>query len=299
MYNAERSHPYSGLTARAIKRVLTEQFRAANIAFPDNDALELVMSAAGLDAAELILQEAYPLPSDICQKISDYAQRRLSGEPVDHILGWREFYGRRFSISQNVLSPRADTEILITHALANLKARQAPNILDLGTGSGAILITLLAERPDAVGIGVDISQAALDIARDNAKTLNVSRRADWLCGHWFAPLHANMQFDMIISNPPYITSAAMENLQSEVKDYDPHIALQGGPDGLEAYRQILNTAQTWLKPGGWIGFEIGFDQKITVGALLENAGFVDVQSHKDISGHDRVLCAFNEIITKS
>ena len=277
--------------ARVAKRDLAKKFLAANIPFPDADALELVMAATGLDEAGLILKGNLSLPPEIIAKLADYSKRRLSGEPVDHILGWREFYGRKFKVSKDVLSPRADTETLIEHTLAAMKDMDAPRILDLGTGSGAILITCLLERNDARGDGVDISPAALDIAQTNASALGVDKRAQWHCGNWFTPLSKDTQYDIIISNPPYITPDAMQSLEREVKDYDPHIALQGGDDGLEAYRHILSHAKNWLAPNGWIGVEIGFDQDKAVRNIFGAEGFVEIQSHRDLGGNDRVVCA--------
>jgi len=278
-------------SARSVKRQLAEQFRAAGLPFAEDDALELVMAVSGLDEAAMIVKGANPLSSDTLAQLSDYAERRLSGQPVDHILGWREFYGRRFSISRDVLSPRADTETLVEQALAALEKITASHILDLGTGSGAVLITLLAERPDASGIGVDISDAALKIAKDNAQALEVDTRASWRQGDWFMTLDTKTQFDAIVSNPPYITPAAMQTLETEVKDYDPDVALRGGDDGLEAYRQIIGAAKDWLKADGWIGLEIGFDQDAAVRALLTAHGFTHIQSHQDLGGNDRVVSA--------
>ncbi|MEP1229784.1 MAG: peptide chain release factor N(5)-glutamine methyltransferase [Litorimonas sp.] len=285
----------SGLTPREAKRVLVQQFNAANLPFAEDDAQELLMAATGLDPLAIMLNNVDCLLPHASEILSGYAQRRLSGEPVDHILGWREFYGRRFKINKDVLSPRADTETLIPHALSALKNIDAPHILDLGTGSGALLITLLAENNDAVGIGIDISQSALSTAQCNAHALGVESRAQWVCGDWFTPLKPEMRFDAIISNPPYINEIAMQALAPEVKDYDPHIALHGGEDGLVAYRHILRAAAHWLKPGGWIGLEIGFDQKTAVTALLGAANFTSIDSYKDLSGNNRALCA----ITKS
>lgn len=277
-------------TARSEKRRLTEKFIAAGLPFAQEDAAELIMAATGLDATRLIIDEAESLPPETLTQISDAAQRRLSGEPVDHILGWREFYGRRFHISRDVLSPRGDTEVLIEHSLAAIAKIKTPRLLDLGTGSGAILITLLAEQPEASGVGVDISQAALRIAQINAKNLGVDARTEWLCGDWFAALGQQAErFDAIISNPPYITRTAMQDLEAEVSGYDPHIALLGGDDGLDAYRQILSEAKHWLSPQGWLGCEIGFDQNMAVRGLFYQAGFTNIQSRKDMNGLDRIV----------
>jgi len=282
---------FSDLTLHQAKQALTQQFNAADIDFAEDDALELLMAAAKLSRSDIIMRAAEHVPSEVVKKLSSYAKRRLSGQPVDYILGWREFYGRRFQINEEVLSPRGDTETLINHALSVIKNNNSPHILDLGTGSGAILITLLSEHKSASGIGVDISQKAINIAKDNAKKLGVNLRADWHCGSWFAPLDVDMRFDAIVSNPPYITQAAMETLETEVKTYDPHIALYGGADGLDAYRHIIKAAKHWLKPSGWIGFEIGFDQKIPVIALLSEAGFISIEAYTDLGGNNRVVCA--------
>ena len=282
---------FSDLTLHQAKQALTQKFNAADIDFAEDDALELLMAAAQLDRSDIIMRAAERMPPEAIKKLSSYAKRRLSGQPVDHIVGWREFYGRRFQINKDVLSPRADTETLINHALSALQNNDSPHILDLGTGSGAILITLLSEHKDASGVGVDISQKAINIAKNNAGTLGVNLRADWHCGSWFAPLDVDMRFDAIVSNPPYITQAAMENLETEVKTYDPHIALYGGADGLDAYQHIIKAAKDWLKPSGWIGVEIGFDQKIPVMALLSEADFISIECHKDLGGNDRVVCA--------
>jgi len=295
-----RSGPYAGITIRSAKRLLTEQFRSAGLPFPDNDALELVMAVTDLDASELILKETEFISPDRFERLSHYTRCRLLGEPVDHILGWREFYGRKFHINRDVLSPRDDTTVLIERALTAMKDIDAPRILDLGTGSGAILITLLAERPDASAIGIDISQAALNVAAKNAQKLGVDSRATWLRGDWFTPLDDHMApFDIIVSNPPYIDADAMQQLEVEVKDYDPHMALYGGTDGLEAYRQILRLAATWLAPKGWIGLEIGFDQDRPVRELLRTLNFRAIESYKDLGGRDRVVCAQNATITNS
>lgn len=281
--------PHKTPTLRSEKRRLTEKFHAAGLPFAQQDAAQLIMAVTGLDAARIILDGAEPLLAETLKQISDYERRRLSGEPTDHILGWRDFYGRQFHISRDVLSPRGDTEILIEHSLAAISEIQSPHLLDLGTGSGAILITLLAERPDARGVGIDISEAALCLARSNAKKFGVDGRAQWLCGDWFAPLQNSQHFDAIISNPPYITRAAMQDLEPEVSGYDPHIALFGGDDGLDAYRQILRSAQDWLTPHGWLGCEIGYDQNLALRELFRQAGLTHIQSRKDMNGHDRVV----------
>ena len=281
--------PHSGLSASSAKRVLTKAFKEAGLPFAEEDALEIVLDATGLDKTALMLRGTERLSPEVSAIITAHMERRLSGQPVDHILGWREFYGRRFTISRDVLSPRADTENLISGALQRLEDIQAPQILDLGTGSGAIGLTLLAERADARLLATDVSQAALDIARANAQDLNLQSRAAFAQGSWWEAVPEGAMFDIILSNPPYITDAAMEGLEREVKYYDPDLALRGGRDGLEAYKLILGKAALYLKSAGWLGFEIGFDQGNVLRELLNTAPWTDVTVTKDLGGLARVV----------
>ena len=284
-----RSAPYSGLNVNSAKRFLMAQFRAAGLETPDLDARLLVMAATGFSHTDMIARGTEFPPAEVFESIADYAARRLAGEPVDHILGHREFYGRRFKVSQDVLSPRPETEILVDAAIECLRGKSKPHILDLGTGSGAIIISILAEMEEATGEAVDLSIAALNIARENAAAHNVDDRLTLMEGSWFAPISG--RYDIIISNPPYITSAAMEELEIEVKSFDPDLALRGGEDGLTAYRAIISQASNYLKPAGFLLFEIGYDQASSVMALLTEAGFTDISAHKDLSGHHRMIKA--------
>lgn len=284
-----RSGPYSGLTARAAKRVLAKAFQEAGLPFADEDALEIVLDATALDKTGLMLRGGEFLAPEVFEVITQHMARRLSGEPVDHILGWRAFYGRRFIISRDVLSPRADTENLIRGALQRLEKTSKPEILDLGTGSGAIGLTLLAEREDAQLLATDVSDRALEIARSNAQALSLQSRVKFKSGSWWEAVPEAAMFDMILSNPPYITDAAMRGLETEVKDYDPDLSLRGGTDGLEAYKVILSQAVHHLKPKGWLGVEIGFDQGNSLRELLNIAPWTDVTVEKDLGGLDRVV----------
>ena len=285
--------PLSVLNARAAKGFLTRAFVEAGLPFAEDDALELILAATGLDKTSFILQGADPLPIDDIAMIEAYKARRLSGEPVDHILGWREFYGRRFQISKEVLSPRADTETLIRGALKRLTPTPEPSLLDLGTGSGAIGLTLLAEKPKARLLATDLSKAALSVAELNAEALILCCRAEFHQGVWWEAVPAGRKFDMVLSNPPYITDAAMENLEREVLDFDPDMALRGGIDGLDAYQHIIFGALKHLKPGGWLGLEIGFDQGHAVKKLLEAGTWNNITIDMDLGGLDRVVWAQN------
>ncbi len=284
-----RSGPYSGLTVNSLKRFLMTQFQEAGFETPDMDARLLVMAATGFTHTDIITRGTEFPPAATFETIADYASRRLSGEPIDHILGYREFYGRRFKITKDVLSPRPETEMLIEAALESLKDKTEPKILDLGTGSGVIAISILAEVTQAKGLALDISAAALDIARDNALRHSVSDRLAFLQGSWFEPVTG--RFDIIVSNPPYITDAAMTALAPEVTGFDPDMALRGGPDGLEAYRVIISEAPNYLKPNGILLFEIGYDQGQSVSHLLETRNFTQIVTSQDLAGHDRMIKA--------
>lgn len=282
-----RSGPYSGINARSAKRFLTEQFRQAGIALAEDDARELVMAVTGFTLTDFVLRGTEFLTPEQFNQVKDYADRRLSGEPVDAILGWRDFYGRPFKINKDVLSPRGDTENLVACGLSAVKALSAPHILDLGTGSGAVLLTLLAERDKATGVGVDVSDKALDVARENARALGVANRTEFLQSDWFARVKG--MFDLIVSNPPYITNAAMQDLDAGVRDYDPDLALRGGADGLDPYHSIITQALQHLRPGGACWVEIGFDQGQAVKQIFEVQGFKHIQLVQDLSGHDRCV----------
>jgi release factor glutamine methyltransferase len=284
-----RSGPYSGLNARSAKRFLTQSFAEAGLPFAEEDALEIVLAATGFDKTALMLRGTEFLSPEVFATIQNHMTRRLSGEPVDHILGWREFYGRRFQISGDVLSPRADTETLVRGALSILRKTPQAHLLDMGTGSGAVGLTLLAEKPDISLVATDISGAALTLAKFNAKSLNVENRVSFAQGAWWDVVSLDDSFDMILSNPPYITDAAMETLESEVTNYDPDLALRGGADGLDAYRALVAGAPHYLKTGGWLGLEIGFDQAEALKRLLQTGPWANITVDKDLSGLDRAV----------
>jgi len=287
-----RAGLYSGLNINSAKRILMTQFQGAGLETPDLDARLLVMAATGFTHTDMIARGTEFPPTHALELITNYAARRLAGEPVDHILGYREFYGRRFSVSKDVLSPRPETEMLVDAALEFLKNKPKARILDLGTGSGAIITSILAEVKNAKGLAVDLSETALEIAKENAAAHNVQDRLTLLQGSWFAPVSS--RFDIILSNPPYIKTDSMKDLDIEVKEFDPDLALRGGEDGLTAYKNIIMRANDHLSPDGILLFEIGYNQGSRVSDLLSEAGFVDISVHKDLSGHDRMIkAAFN------
>ncbi len=253
------------------------------------DAKLLTGHALGLSSLDLAIRENDRVAEADAARVAELIRRRMSGESVARIIGSREFYGLPFVLNEATLEPRPDTELLVDLALGALPA--GGRLLDLGTGTGCIPIAILANQPDATAVAVDLSGRALEAARDNAIANGVVERLSLLHGSWFEPLQPGQTFDLITSNPPYITSAVVETLEPEVKDFDPRLALDGGPDGLAPYRIIAAEAAGWLNPGGHLMVEIGYDQGAAVSALLLEAGFEDVAVHRDLNGLDRVVSA--------
>ncbi len=243
----------------------------------------------GLDALQLALNESETVSNTLTSSLAEVLKRRLSGESVARIIGHREFYGLDFGLNAATLEPRPDTELLIDLALDVLP--EGGRLLDMGTGTGCIPIALLVNRPDAGAVATDLNMEALAQAGDNARRHGVERRLTLLLGDWFGALGSEERFDLILSNPPYIESAVVETLAAEVKDFDPLLALDGGPDGLAPYRVIAAGAGDWLRDGGRVMVEIGFDQGEAVSALFAAAGFEAISVHKDLAGLDRVVSA--------
>ena len=273
-------------TYRTVQKALRKSGMTENAG---REAVWLMTHVTGIQRAEQIRDGDRILSKTHANDIKILLERRLSGEPLDNILGHVSFYGRRFNISKDVLSPRPETELLVEQAVNILKKTDKPRVLDLGVGSGAILISCLAECNDAIGVGVDLSEAALSIARQNAATHQVEAQIELLQSRWFASVTG--QFDLILSNPPYIPDAAMHSLSGEVVDYDPDLALRGGADGLGAYRDIISRMHAYLTLCGKVLFETGYDQGPSVHALLEAAGFTDIRIGQDLSGQDRIVYA--------
>jgi release factor glutamine methyltransferase len=250
------------------------------------DARVLTLAALSIAPTDLAKSPETPVGPLGADLLTAYARRRLSGEPVFRIIGEREFWGLPFRLSPGTLSPRPDSETLVSAALAHLPASPA-RILDLGTGSGCLLVAVLHERPKAWGVGVDRSFDAASTARFNADRNGVGERAAFIVGDWAAALRG--RFDLVISNPPYIPSGDIAGLDPEVRHHDPLAALDGGEDGLEAYRRILAEAERLLAPGGTLCVEIGATQAAHVAALGEAAGLTAVETRHDLGGRERVV----------
>lgn len=261
------------------------QLRAGGVADAPRDARLLLAHAAGVAADRLTLQLQDPATEAVSARFAALVARRAAREPLSHLTGQRLFWGRGFAVSPAVLDPRPETEVLVAAALGAPFAR----VLDLGTGSGAILITLLAERPEARGLGLDLSPDALAVARANAQALGVADRSGWALGDWFAGVEG--RFDLIVSNPPYIALDEMAGLSPEVRLFEPHLALTDGADGLSAYRAIAAGAGAHLAPGGRLMVEIGPTQGQAVAALWAAAGLRDIRILPDLDGRDRVVAA--------
>jgi release factor glutamine methyltransferase len=259
---------------------------AADIEPAALDARLLMQAATGLSHEEVVAAPETALTENAAQLFSEYLQRRLAEEPVSRILGRREFYGRSFEVSPAVLDPRADTESLIELTLEITILKQG-RLLDVGTGSGAIAVTLLAELPGFEGVALDVSKDALNIARKNALANGVSGRLHFHHGSWFDGI--TDKFDLIVSNPPYIPHGQISHLGLEVKNFDPHLALDGGADGLFAYRALAAGAGACLCASGSIVLEIGAGQGPDVSAIFESHGFKRVADRHDLGGHLRTL----------
>ena len=282
----------SGKTVEAARRALTTRFRAGSIESAELDARTLIGAVLGLDLTQLIAAGGRLLAADESLRVEDFARRRCRGEPVARIIGSREFWGLLLQLSPATLVPRADTETVVELALECLRAQTRPDrglrIADIGTGSGAILLALLSELPNGYGVGTDISEAALQTARSNAANLGLADRAGFVACCYGAALSDG--FDLIVSNPPYIRSAEIAELATEVRDHDPLNALDGGTDGLDVYRAIIPQSAALLANRGALVVEVGRTQSGHVGRIMKAAGLtLDVPAKRDLAGIDRAI----------
>lgn len=287
--------PLRGASVAHARRALTEQFRAAGIESPELAARVLIGHALGLDHTGLTAAASQQISDLTASQIERFAARRLAGEPVARIVGRREFWSLPFTITPAVLVPRPETETVVELALALTDlggARTRPlRIADLATGSGAILLALLSELPNAHGIGTDIAPDALAVARTNARQLGLSGRADFIACDYGAALEG--PFDLVVSNPPYVATGDIATLAREVHEHDPRHALDGGSDGLAAYRAVAADAPRLLRPSGHLVVEIGAGQERAVTDLLEAGGLAITATRHDLSGIARALASGN------
>lgn len=273
------------MTAAEAMVAAMARLRAAGVPDPARDARVLLAHAAKVDAARVTLIAPEDIAPEIAERYDNLVALRAVRVPVSQLIGAREFYGRAFEISRDVLDPRPETEALIEVALSEPFTR----ILDLGTGSGCILVTLLAERPEAEGVGVDLSEAACLHASANAARHAVADRATVLKSDWFEVVEG--RYDLIVSNPPYLTAEEMLQVQPELRDHEPRLALTDEQDGLSAYRVIAAQAQGYLNARGRVLVETGWQQAATVAAIFEAQGWGEVAILPDLGGQDRVVSA--------
>jgi release factor glutamine methyltransferase len=273
--------------AEALKTLMRAMSEIADE--PAREAGLLLCAAGGLKASDLIGAPEAPLGA-AARRVSEFAARRAAGEPLSRILGRREFWSLSLAISPDVLDPRPETETIVAAALAAFAERrgQALRVLDLGVGSGALLAALLSEFPASRGLGIDISQSAAAVARGNLDRLGLGERAEVRVGDWGVGLDG--PFDLVVANPPYVRSGEIAGLAREVRDHDPRLALDGGADGLDAYRAVVPQIARLVAPSrGWFFVEVGAGQAEAVKGLAAEAGFADLAILPDLAGIARVV----------
>lgn len=291
VFEASASKPlrdaWAGLSLPQIRSDLIQRLTGAGVGEAESDVRFLL--AHVLAPASYVDAVADPALCSWQQisKLADLAWQRLDRRPLSQVLGSQPFWTLDLQVTEDVLTPRADTEALVELVLEQ-RGPDAAYLVDLGTGSGAILLALLSERPAWSGAGVDISPAALEIARHNAHRCGLDNRTRFVEGSWGAPL-APGSVDILVSNPPYIRTDVWRGLEPEVRRFEPRQALDGGADGLRDYRALLKDAVRVVRPGGLVAVEIGFDQRADAIALFEEAGLVGIGSKRDLAGHDRVV----------
>ncbi|HWS85497.1 MAG TPA: peptide chain release factor N(5)-glutamine methyltransferase [Pyrinomonadaceae bacterium] len=281
------------LTIAGALRAAAEELRASGLSEPRREAGSLLSHSIGRDQAFLITHSDDELTAEQLSAFRAAVERRAAGEPFQYITGRQEFYGLEFEVNGDVLIPRPETELLVEEALELLKGTNAPLLCDVGTGSGCIAVTLLHERKDAGGVALDVSKAALAVAARNAARHGVGERLRLLVSDCFDALrsdgHEELRFDLVASNPPYVAESDLGGLQREVREHEPRVALTPGGDGLSVIRRLVAEAPRFLKPGGHLLLEIGFNQHEQVGALIDPSVWTLLDIHKDLQGIPRTV----------
>ena len=275
-------------TLLTVWKAAQARLKDGRIDSPAIDARLLLEAAAGASRMDILTDPYRIVTAEQQAAYAAMVDRRLRREPVSRIVGKKGFWKIMLNVTPDVLSPRPDTETILDVATLAFARNEAFSVIDLGTGSGAILLALLSERTAAHGVGTDISSEALAVAKENAANLDLNDRATFLRTEWAAGF-GDAGFDLVVSNPPYIPTDHIATLDPEVRDHDPHLALDGGPDGLQAYRDLAPEVARILRPGGVFAVEIGWDQAEPVKALFEDAGFTDVRVIKDLGDRHRVV----------
>jgi release factor glutamine methyltransferase len=281
-----------GETAQTLTRAAAARLKSAGVASAPLDARVMMRHVLGLRFEDMLADPTRRLTAEEERRYAVLIERRKAREPLSHILGKREFWSLSFVVSRDVLDPRPDSETLVEAVLDHVRASDRPDgqglsILDLGTGSGCLLLALLHELPGASGLGVDFSQAAVAVAESNARRLGLSARARFAESDWFSGV--NGTFDIVVSNPPYVRSGDVTALAPEVRDHEPPLALDGGPDGLDAYRRIVSGLRAVCRPDAMVAFEFGWGQADDVAGLLSEIGIVDTCVRRDLAGVARCV----------
>jgi release factor glutamine methyltransferase len=289
---AIRSAAASGIALQDLRSAAVERLRAAGIESPEADARVLLKFALSLDDAALVSASRAPISEEQRAYVGRLIDRRIAGEPVARITGQKEFWSHSFQLGADTLVPRPETETIVEAALSIFPARDAKlRVLDLGTGSGILLAVILLERKNAIGVGIDRSEKTLRIARENLKVLGLAERAQLVCGDWSAALEH--RFDLVVANPPYIASKDIPSLAREVREHDPRAALDGGADGLDAYREIIAELPQLISEKGIAVLELGIGQEDEVAALARAGGLqVKGPARRDLGNVPRALIVY-------
>ena len=272
---------------KEIQRKLCNNFSTIGIETPELDARIILKEVLSLDDKDLILKESLDIPEEMIEKIIAIESRRLNGEPISKIFKKRDFYNSTFVISNDVLDPRPETELIVEIANNYINKNEVKNILDLGTGSGCILLSILKENRMINGLGIDLSKEAISIAKQNSKKLNLEIQSNFLVSNWMSSV--NYKYDLVVSNPPYIASEDIKKLSKSVKIYDPILSLDGGDDGLNSYRLIASDLKRVVSKNALIIIEIGYNQSLQVIDIFKKNDFKLIKKYNDINGLDRVL----------
>ena len=267
-------------------------FKSKNIQSARLDAEVLLSHVLRQERIYLYVHFDEPMEQNELSKFREYVKKRAQHVPIAYIIGEREFMGLPFKVTKDTLIPRPDTEILVENVLNNVDKDKEIEIVDIGTGSGAIILSLLVNLPNAQGKTVDISSKAIEVAKENAVNLQVNDRCEFFVGDLFAPLNGN-KFDLIVSNPPYIPQKDIATLEDDVKEYEPVSALTDGGDGLSYYRRLLSEGKAYIKENGFIALEIGIYQSNDVKQIAMDNGWKNIKIIKDYAGIDRVVLAWN------
>jgi release factor glutamine methyltransferase len=266
----------------------SHQLRKAGVPEARREAGSLLAFVLNKDRTFILAHADAAISEDEVVRFQDVLDSRARGEPAQYIMGRQEFYGLEFEVTTDVLIPRPETELLVESALKLVSKVSPVSICDVGTGSGCIAVTLLSQLPMARAVASDVSPAALEVAKRNAARHVITDRIEFVLSDCFASL-TQQHFDLIVSNPPYVAEGAVATLQREVRDYEPRMALTAGADGLDVIRRLVSQATGFLKPGGHLLFEIGFDQHEAVGALIDSETWELLDVHQDLQGIPRIV----------